>query len=209
MVDRGKGDGVYINTAGIGLVPRRASRSTRGAPRPGDAVLLSGSIAEHGIAILSVREGLEFESPIASDSAALHELVASLLDRLGADVHVLRDPTRGGVASVAQRDRRCGPASASASTERAIPVQEPVRGACEILGLDPLYVANEGKMVAVVAGARADEALAALRAHPLGANAAIVGEVTEANAGRVVLKSTIGGERLLDLLTGEQLPRIC
>lgn len=207
VVDRGKGDGVYVNTAGIGVVPEGIDIDPRRA-RPGDVVLLSGSIAEHGVAILSVREGLEFESPIASDSSPLHGLVETLLARLGADVHVLRDATRGGVASVAQE------IAASAGVglrlhERSIPVAEPVRGACELLGLDPLYVANEGKLVAVVAGERADEALEALRSHPHGVRAAIVGEVTEANAGRVLLKSAIGGERVLDRLTGEQLPRIC
>jgi len=207
VVDRGKGDGVYVNTAGLGIVPEGVEIDPRRA-RPGDAVLLSGSIAEHGIAILSVREGLEFASPIVSDSAALNELVSGLLDRLGGDVHVLRDATRGGVASVAQEiavSSRVG----IRLHERAIPVQDAVRGACELLGLDPLYVANEGKLVAIVARERADEALAALRAHPLGERAARVGEVTEASAGRVLLRSSIGGERILDRLTGEQLPRIC
>ncbi len=207
VVDRGKGDGIYINTTGVGLVahgveidPRRAS--------PGDAVLFSGSLAEHGVAILSVREGLEFESPIESDSAALHGLVADLLARLGPDVHVLRDATRGGAASVAQEIAAAAGVGIRLD-ERAIPILEPVRGACELLGLDPLYVANEGKLVAVVAREAAGDALAALRAHPLGARAAIVGEVTATGAGRVVLRSSIGGERILDRLTGEQLPRIC
>jgi len=207
VVDRGKGDGVYVNTAGIGLVPAGIEIDPRRA-RPGDSVLLSGAIAEHGVAILSVREGLEFEIPIASDSAALDGLVAALLDRLGGDVHVLRDATRGGVASVALEIADAARVGLRLH-ERAVPVAEPVRGACELLGLDPLYVANEGKLVAVVAAERADEALETLRAHPLGRAAAIVGEVTESGPGRVVLKSGIGGERLLDRLTGEQLPRIC
>lgn len=207
VVDRGKGDGVYVNTAGIGLVPAGIEIDPRRA-RPGDRVLLSGAIAEHGVAILSVREGLEFEIPIASDSAPLDRLVAALLARLGADVHVLRDATRGGVASVALEIADAARVGLKLE-ERAIPVAEPVRGACELLGLDPLYVANEGKFVAVVERARADEALETLRAHPLGRRAAIVGEVVESGPGRVVLRSGIGGERLLDRLTGEQLPRIC
>jgi hydrogenase expression/formation protein HypE len=207
VVDRGKGDGVYVNTAGIGLVepglvidPRRA--------RPGDAVLVSGSIAEHGTAILSVREGLEFESPIESDSAPLHGLVATLVARLGPDLHVLRDPTRGGVASVVNEiAQRAG--VGVRLEETAIPVREPVRAACELLGLDPLYVANEGKLVAIVAREAAETALDALRSHPLGRDAAIVGEVNEDGPGRVTLRSSIGGLRVVDLLSGEQLPRIC
>ena len=207
VVDRGKGDGVYINTAGIGIVadgividPRRA--------RPGDAVLLSGRIADHGIAILSVREGLEFESPIESDSAPLHDLVARLLDRLGADVHVLRDPTRGGVAS-ATNEIAARAGVGIRLDEPSIPVSEPVRGACELLGLDPLYVANEGKLLAIVAREAAESALDVLRSHALGAEAAIIGEVVEGRAGVVTLRSSIGGSRIVDLLTGEQLPRIC
>ncbi len=207
VVDRGKGDGLYVNTAGIGRVADGVEIDPRRA-RAGDAVLVSGAVAEHGVAILSVREGLEFESPIASDSAALDGMVAALLERLGGDVHVLRDATRGGLASVAHEI--AGSAGVGMRLEeRAIPVREPVRGACELLGLDPLYVANEGKLVAIVAGERAEEALAALRSHPLGRDAAIVGEVLAAGAGRVVLRSSIGGERILDRLTGEQLPRIC
>jgi hydrogenase expression/formation protein HypE len=207
VVDRGKGDGVYVNTAGLGTVPAGVEIDPRRA-RPGDAVLLSGAIAEHGVAILSVREGLEFETAIESDSAPLHELVAALVARLGGDVHVLRDPTRGGVASAANE------LAAQAGVgirlqETAIPVAEPVRAACEILGLDPLYVANEGRLLAVVARERAEEALETLRAQPLGRGAAIVGEVTGEAAGRVTLRSSIGGTRIVDLLSGEQLPRIC
>jgi hydrogenase expression/formation protein HypE len=207
VVDRGKGDGIYINTAGIGLVAEGIEIDPRRA-RPGDAVILSGRVADHGIAILSVREGLEFESPIESDSAALHELVADLLARLGADVHVLRDPTRGGVASAT--NEIAGKARVGIRLdEPSIPVAEPVRGACELLGLDPLYVANEGKLIAIVAREAAESALDAIRAHPLGAEAAIIGEVVAERPGLVTVRSSIGGSRILDLLTGEQLPRIC
>jgi len=207
VVDRGKGDGVYVNTAGIGIVPRGIVIDPMRA-RPGDAVIVSGPIADHGIAILSVREGLEFEIPIVSDSAPLHGLVAALLDRLGADVHVLRDPTRGGVASaVNEIAARAG--VGIRLDESALPVNGPVRAACEILGLDPLYVANEGKLLAFVAPETADMALEVLRAHPRGAGAAVIGEVVADGPGRVTLRSSIGGSRIVDLLTGEQLPRIC
>ena len=186
--------------AGVRIAPDRA--------RPGDRVLLSGRIAEHGIAIMSVREGLAFGTTIESDSAALHGLVGGLLHALGDRVHVLRDPTRGGVASVTNE------IAASARVgirldEAAIPVAEEVRGACELLGLDPLYVANEGKCLAIVAPEAAEQALAVVRAHPLGRDAALVGEVVAGHPGRVMMRSRIGGERIVDLLSGEQLPRIC
>ncbi len=207
VVDRGKGDGVYINTAGIGRIgdgieirPQRA--------RPGDRVLLSGAIAEHGIAILSVRAGLAFEAPIVSDSAPLHDLVGDLLDQLGERVHVLRDPTRGGVAS-ALNEIATAAGVGIRLDEAALPVVPAVRGACEILGLDPLYVANEGKALAFVAREVADEALAIWRRHPLGRQAVCIGEVVAGPAGLVTLRSSIGGTRIVDLLTGEQLPRIC
>ena len=207
VVDRGKGDGVYINTAGIGRIPDGIDISPRRA-RPGDKVLLSGAIAEHGIAILSVREGLAFEAPIVSDSAALHGLVGPLLAALGERVHVLRDPTRGGVASAL--NEIAGAAGVAIRLDEAtLPVAPAVRGACEILGLDPLYVANEGKAIAIVAREAADEALAIWRRHPLGREAVVIGEVGEGPAGLVTLRSSIGGSRIVDLLTGEQLPRIC
>lgn len=207
VVDRGKGDGIYVNTAGIGLVePGVDVRPDR--VRPGDRVLLSGSIAVHGIAIMSVREGLEFETELRSDSAALDGLVAGLLASDPAAVHVLRDPTRGGVAS-ALNEIAAGAAAGIRLEERAIPVDEEVRGACEILGFDPLYVANEGKLLAIVAPEAADAALERLRSHPLGERAAIVGEVVEEHPGKVVLQSRIGGTRVVDMLSGEQLPRIC
>ncbi len=207
VVDRGKGDGAFINTTGLGTVPDGVDVSPRRA-RPGDVVLLSGRIAEHGVAVMSVREGLGFETTITSDSAALHGLVGGLLDALGGGVHVLRDPTRGGVASAL--NEIAGSARAGiVLVEAAIPVAEEVRGACEILGLDPLYVANEGKCLAIVERGAAGAALAALRAHALGREAAVVGEVVAEHPGRVHLRSRIGGLRVVDMLSGEQLPRIC
>lgn len=207
VVDRGKGDGVFINTSGVGLIaagieidPRRAA--------PGDVVIVSGPVANHGIAIMSVREGLEFETALESDSAALHTVVGALLDAVGGAAHVLRDPTRGGVASALNEIAQAARVGISLD-ETAIPLDEEVRGACEILGLDPLYVANEGKFLAIVAREAAEEGLAALRAHPLGARAAIVGQVTAEHPGAVVLRSRIGGSRVVDMLSGEQLPRIC
>jgi hydrogenase expression/formation protein HypE len=207
VVDRGRGDGVYVNTAGVGIIAPGIHISPRRA-RAGDVVLLSGPIAEHGIAILSVREGLAFESPIVSDSAALNGLVAALLAACGGDVHVLRDPTRGGVASTLH-EIASSAGVGIAIEEDAVPVREPVRGACEILGLDPLYVANEGRLLAIVAADTAERALAALREHPLGRGAVRLGKVTAEGAGHVELRSAIGGRRILDLLSGEQLPRIC
>ena len=207
VVDRGKGDGVYINTTGVGLIPTGVQISPTHA-RLGDLVLLSGAIAVHGIAIMSVREGLAFETTLASDSAPLHSLVQAMLDAGGEHVHVLRDPTRGGVASAL--NEIAGSAKIGIRLqESAIPIWDQVRGACEILGLDPLYVANEGKCLAIVAPQAADAVLAAMRNHPLGSEAAIIGEVTDEHRGRVVLRSRIGGSRVVDMISGEQLPRIC
>ncbi|MCO5243820.1 MAG: hydrogenase expression/formation protein HypE [Anaerolineae bacterium] len=207
VVDRGKGDGVYINTTGIGLIPAGVQISPTRARR-GDLVLVSGAIAVHGIAIMSVREGLAFETTLASDSAPLHEMVREMLAVGGDHVHVLRDPTRGGVASAL--NEIAGSARIGIRlNEAAIPVWDQVRGACEILGLDPLYVANEGKLLAIVAPEAADAVLAAMQAHSLGREAAIIGEVTEEHRGRVVLRSRIGGSRVVDMISGEQLPRIC
>jgi hydrogenase expression/formation protein HypE len=207
VVDRGKGDGLYVNTSGVGLVPQGVEIDPARA-RPGDVVLINGPIADHGVAILSVREGLEFETAITTDSAPLHGLVARLLSALGPDVHVLRDPTRGGVASATNEIAKAARVGIRLD-ERAIPVRDEVRGACEILGFDPLYVANEGKCLAIVARERAEEALAAMREDPYGRESAIVGEVTDGRAGQVVLRSRVGGDRVVDLLSGEQLPRIC
>ncbi len=207
VVDRGKGDGIFINTAGIGqiaagihLAPQRAT--------PGDVVLINGDIAAHGIAIMSLREGLEFETTLQSDSAALNGLVARVLDAGGEHVHVLRDPTRGGVASALNEIAAQAQAGIRLD-EQALPLREEVRGACEILGLDPLYVANEGKCLVIVAREVAEAVLAAMRAHPLGSEAALIGEVVQDHPGRVVLRSRIGGMRVVDMLSGEQLPRIC
>jgi len=207
VVERGKADGCYINTTGIGRISPGVEISPRRA-QPGDVVLLSGPIAAHGIAIISVREGLEFETTIESDCAPLHGLSAALLAAAGSDVHVLRDPTRGGVAS-ALNEIAASAGMGIALVEREIPVAGQVRAACELLGFDPLYVANEGKLIAIVAPHAAERALEALRAHPLGAEAARSGEVVADHPGRVVLRSLVGGRRVVDMLSGEQLPRIC
>lgn len=207
VVDRGKADGIFINTTGVGVVPNGIDISPTRA-RPGDVIIVSGEIATHGVAIMSVREGLEFDTTLESDSAALDGIAFELIDALRSDVHVLRDPTRGGVASAVNEIA----ASAGVGVrldESKFPILEDVRGACEILGLDPLYVANEGKMLAFVSRDRADEALELMRAHPLGRKAAIVGEVVDEHPGRVFMKSRIGGLRVVEMLSGEQLPRIC
>lgn len=207
VVDRGKGDGVFINTTGVGVVPEGVKISPRRV-RAGDAVLVSGPIADHGIAIMSVREGLEFETRVESDSAPLGGLAEALLDGVGGAVHALRDPTRGGVAS-ALNEIVADAGVGIRLEESAIPVREEVRAACEILGFDPLYVANEGKMLAVVDRELADRALELLRAHPDGRGAVRIGTVLEDHPGRVVQRSDLGGLRVVEMLSGEQLPRIC
>jgi hydrogenase expression/formation protein HypE len=207
VVDRGKGDGVFINTTGIGVVADGVEISPHRV-RPGDAVLVSGPIATHGIAIMTVREGLEFETSLETDSAPLWGMVETLLTALGPDVHALRDPTRGGVAS-ALNEIAGGAGGGILLEEAAIPVEEPVRAACELLGLDPLYVANEGKLLAFVPEARSEETLAALRDHPLGRDAARIGTVVADHPGRVLQRSRVGGLRVVEMLSGEQLPRIC
>jgi hydrogenase expression/formation protein HypE len=207
VVDRGKGDSIYINTTGIGTIPTGVDISPTRA-EPGDVVILSGAIAEHGIAVMSVREGLQFETEITSDSASLNGLVERILAAAGDAVHVLRDPTRGGVAS-ATNEIATSAKRGIQLVEAAIPVAEQVRGACEILGFDPLYVANEGKLIAIVAPEATDVVLGAMREHPRGAEAAVVGEVVEDHPGRVRMRSRIGGNRVVDMLSGEQLPRIC
>jgi hydrogenase expression/formation protein HypE len=208
VVERGKGDGVFIATTGIGAVP--AGRVIGGAlARPGDAVLLSGTIGEHGVAVLSQRESLAFETAIRSDSAALHTLVQAMLAAVPeGSVHVLRDPTRGGVATTLNEIARQSGVGI-ALQEAAIPVLPQVEAACELLGLDPLYVANEGKLLAIVAPGAADAVLAAMRAHPLGAAAARIGEVTDDPHRFVQMATRFGGRRMVDWLSGEQLPRIC
>jgi len=206
VVEKGKGDGLFINTTGIGLVPDGIAMSADQA-RPRDKVLLSGPIGEHGIAILAQREGLEFETTIESDSAALHTLVAEMLVVTGA-IRCMRDPTRGGLSSslneIAARSR-----VGIELDERAIPLREEVRGACEMLGLDPLYVANEGKLIAIVDSSVAGDVLAAMRNHPLGQQAQIIGSVTGTNPGLVTMRTPLGTTRIVDMLAGDQLPRIC
>lgn len=206
VVEKGKGDGLFINTTGIGVVPDGVSLSSDQA-RSGDAILLSGPLGDHGIAILAQREGLEFESEIRSDSAPLHGLVAALLDATRA-VRCMRDPTRGGLSS-ALNEIAAQSGVGMELDECTIPVSEAVKGACELLGLDPLYVANEGKLVAIVAPEAAEKALAALRSHPLGRDAQIIGRVTESHAGLVLLRTVLGTTRIVDMLSGDQLPRIC
>jgi hydrogenase expression/formation protein HypE len=206
VVEKGSGDGLFINTSGIGIVPEGIQLSASNA-RPGDRVLLSGAIGEHGIAILAKREGLEFETDLQSDSAALHTLVAAML-QASKEIRCLRDPTRGGVSSTL--NEIAGQAGCGIEIdERAIPVREEVKGACEMLGLDPLYVANEGKLVAIVAPDAAGGILAAMRAHPLGAQAQIIGTVTATHPGMVTMRTVVGPSRIVDMLAGDQLPRIC
>lgn len=206
VVNRGKGDQVFITTTGLGVVERAAQISADRA-LPGDRILLSGTIGDHGMAIMSQREGLEFEGPIESDTAALHTLVAAMLEA-SEEIHCLRDPTRGGVATILNEIA----ARSQMGMEldgRSVPVRETVKGACEILGLDPLYVANEGKLVAVVGQRGADAVLDRMRSHPLGRDACCIGEVVAAHPRRVLVKTEIGGTRVLDVMLGEPLPRIC
>ncbi|HEV7668169.1 MAG TPA: hydrogenase expression/formation protein HypE [Thermoanaerobaculia bacterium] len=206
VVERGRGHGCYITTSGVGLVPPGLAIGPDRA-RPGDVVLVSGTIGDHGMAVMSVREGLQFGTVIESDSAPLAGLVAVLLGA-APSVRALRDPTRGGVASslneIAARSR-----VGINLEERAIPVRSDVQAACELLGMDPIYVANEGKLLAIVDPADADAALAALRAHPLGRQAAIIGRVTDRHPGMLVAKTGIGATRVIPMQLGEQLPRIC
>jgi hydrogenase expression/formation protein HypE len=212
VVNRGKGDQIFITTTGIGVIERPVNISANRA-QPGDKILLSGSIGDHGIAIMSQRENLEFEGPIESDCAPLHGLVMSMLDACTAQgnadaIHCLRDPTRGGVATTLNE-------IASQSNvgivirETTVPVRECVKGACEILGLDPLYVANEGKLLAIVTADAAESILQSMRKHPLGLDAALVGAVVAAHPGMVSMATEVGGTRILDVMFGEQLPRIC
>jgi hydrogenase expression/formation protein HypE len=206
VVDRGKGDQVFITTTGVGLVPEGRALSIRGA-RPGDRILVSGSIGDHGIAIMSAREGIEFETVLESDCAPLHDLVRVMLET-APGIRCMRDPTRGGVSSVLNELADASRVGVEL-TEAALPVRREVKGACEMLGLDPLYVANEGKLIAVAPPGDADRLLAVMRAHPLGQNAAIIGAVVADHPGMVVMHSLVGGERVVTMLAGEQLPRIC
>ena len=206
VVDKGKGDEVFVNTAGIGRVDHDLTIAPAGV-RPGDNVLLSGDLGRHGMAIMSVREGLQFETSIESDCAPLSDLVMSLIEEK-IEVHCLRDLTRGGLASALNEIAQAARLQIDID-EVMVPVREEVRGACEILGLDPLYVANEGRFVAFVAPNDADRALQILRSHPSGAEAVQIGSVTLGSPGLVTVSSPIGARRILDLLSGEQLPRIC
>ena len=206
VVERGKGDGVYINTSGIGLIPDNLHIAPNLA-RAGDVVIVSGEIGLHGIAIMSVREGLEFDAPIKSDCAPLHNLVADMIS-VTDEIHVLRDATRGGVASVLNEIAKSSAVGVRLE-EISLPVPRQVRAACEMLGLDPLYVANEGKLVAILPRKVADQVLEKMRLNDFGRQAAIIGEIVAEHPGMVVAKTGIGGTRVVDLQLGEQLPRIC
>jgi hydrogenase expression/formation protein HypE len=206
VVEKGSGDQLFINTTGIGLVPDRLNLSCNQA-RPGDKVILSGFIGDHGIAILAKREGLEFECPIESDSAALHTLVAKMLETGGA-IRCMRDPTRGGLSSALNEIADQSRVTVQLN-EDTILVREEVRGACELLGLDPMYVANEGKLVTIVEPSAAEKILNTMKSHPLGRNASIIGTVAERQSVSVVMRTRFGTNRIVDMLSGDQLPRIC
>lgn len=206
VVERGKGDGVFINTSGFGLIPDGVDIAPNRA-RPGDVVILSGEIGLHGIAIMSEREGLEFDAPIESDCANLNFLVEEML-KVTTDVHVLRDPTRGGIASSLNEIAKASKTGIRLYDDR-IPVPAIVRGACEMLGLDPYYVANEGKLIAILPREHADEIVARMRECEFGENAVVIGEVTDEHHGMVVAKTPFGSTRVVDMQLGEQLPRIC
>jgi hydrogenase expression/formation protein HypE len=206
VVEKGKGDKIFINTSGIGIIndgveihPSRI--------HIGDKIIINGHIGDHGIAILSKREGLEFESPILSDTAAVNGLVLQLLETTN-EIHMMRDPTRGGIASVTNEIAEQAKKGILLYEDR-IPVSEAVRGACEIFGFDPFYIANEGKFIVFTGERDAEKVLAAMRAHPLGKHAAVIGEVVADYPGSVILKTRIGGTRIVDMISGEQLPRIC
>jgi hydrogenase expression/formation protein HypE len=207
VVERGKADRVFISTAGVGVAPA-GLRLSSDAARPGDCVVLSGTIGDHGVAVMSKRENLEFETQIVSDSAALHDLVAAMMAAGGAGVRVMRDPTRGGLAATLNElaHQSC---VGFEIEEEAIPVRAEVAAACEFLGLDPLNVANEGKLVAVLAPEVADAVLAAMKAHPLGREAALIGRAIADDNRFVQMRTAFGGGRIVDWLSGEQLPRIC
>ena len=206
VVDKGKGDGVFLNTAGIGIVEHNLNIAPPSV-RPGDAVLVSGDLGRHGMAIMAVREGLQFESAIESDSAPVHEIVRELL-KAGIEIHCLRDLTRGGLASALNEIAEAARVRIEI-VEKSVPVREDVHAACEMLGLDPLHVACEGRFVAFVAAGDADRALSIMQGHALGVGSAAIGRVAESSAPLVTLKSAIGASRILDMPSGEQLPRIC
>jgi hydrogenase expression/formation protein HypE len=206
VVEQGKGDGVFITTTGVGVVPDGVNIHGARA-RPGDAILVSGTLGDHGVAVMSLRENLGFATGIISDTKALHELVAAMVEAVP-DIHCLRDPTRGGVGTTLNELARQSGVG-MVIDEAALPLREQVRAACEVLGFDPLYVANEGKLVAICAQDDAPKLLDAMRAHPLGRDAAIVGTVREDAHCFVEMRTAFGGTRIVDWLSGEQLPRIC
>ncbi|MCQ8106182.1 hydrogenase expression/formation protein HypE [Methylomonas sp. SURF-2] len=207
VVERGKGDGVFITTTGVGIVPEGVNISGDRA-KPGQAILVSGSIGDHGVAIMAGRENLQFETSIVSDSAALHGLVAEMVAAAPAAIRCLRDPTRGGLAT-ALNELAKQSGVGMLIDEACVPMKSEVKAACEILGLDPLYVANEGKLVCICDAAAADTLLAAMQQHPLGREAAIIGEVIADSHGFVQMRTAFGGSRIVDWPVGEQLPRIC
>ena len=206
VVNRGSADKLFINTSGIGVVPPGVDISGSQA-KPGDSIILSGTIGDHGIAVMSQREGLEFSSPVESDCAPLHRLVADML-QVTDQIHCLRDPTRGGLASTLNELARQSGVGMKIEEEK-VPVREAVRAACELLGLDSLYVANEGKLVAIVPSAEAEGLLGIMHKNPYGKQTAIIGEVVAEHPGRVVMRTPLGASRIVDMLVGELLPRIC
>lgn len=206
VVDRDKGDQIFITTSGVGVVPE-GRRLSIAAARPGDRVLVSGTLGDHGMAIMSVREGIEFDTVLESDTASLNGLTRQMLDACPG-IRSMRDPTRGGLSSALNELAKASGVGVELD-EAAVPVRQEVKAACEMLGLDPLYVANEGKLMAVVPDEEAEGLLSAMRSHPLGRRAAIIGTIVESHAGMVTMKSVVGGSRVVTLLAGEQLPRIC
>ena len=206
VVPRGKADKIFINTSGVGIIPPGVEIAGQNG-RVGDLVLINGPMGDHGVAVLSKREGLSFQTELKSDSAAVNGLVEAML-AASKEIHVLRDPTRGGVATSLNEIARQSQVGIRLEENR-LPVREAVTAACEILGLDPLYVANEGKVLALVVPEDAEKVLAVMRAHPLGRETCVIGEVVRDHPGRVVLETGIGGTRIVDMLSGEQLPRIC
>ena len=206
VVPKGAADRIFINTSGIGVIPDGVNIGSAGAA-PGDCVILSGTMADHGIAVLTQREGLQFESDVTSDTAPLNGLVEAIL-KVCSDVHVLRDPTRGGVGTALNEIAEQSKVGVVLQEEK-LPVSKTVAGICELLGFDPIYLANEGKLLCFVPGDRAEDVLAAMRHNEFGRDACVIGRVVAENPGRVVMETAIGGQRIVDMLAGEQLPRIC
>ena len=206
VVPRGAADKLFINTSGIGVIPEGVRISSHLA-RPGDAIILSGTMADHGVAVLTRRQGLEFDSPVESDTAPLHDMVQAVL-HCTREIHVLRDPTRGGVGTALNEIAQAS-AVGMVIEETALPMDQAVAGICELLGFDPLYLANEGKLLCFAPQTHAEAVLARIRQHPRGRRAAVIGRVVEDHPGRVVMATRIGGRRSVDMLSGEQLPRIC